>query len=98
MSQVETFEGVAQVSGGGPLAGALVLMVGTLAGLAGGFLALMMFRPAGGADGSGEAISARALGQLELPFLCPRKIRYILSHFSAGSAYRGLPMGRRIDA
>ena len=29
---------------------ALVFMIGTLAGLAGGFLALMVFRLAGGAD------------------------------------------------
>ena len=34
----------------GGLAGALVLMIGTLAGLAGGFLALMVFRLAGVAD------------------------------------------------
>ena len=31
-------------------AGALVFMIGTLAGMAGGFLALMVFRLAGGAD------------------------------------------------
>ena len=31
-------------------AGALVFMIGTLAGMAAGFLALMVFRLAGGAD------------------------------------------------
>ena len=34
----------------GSHAGALVFMIGTLAGLVGGFLALMVFRLAGGAD------------------------------------------------
>ena len=34
----------------GGLAGALVFMIGTLAGMAGGFLALMVFRLAGGVD------------------------------------------------
>ena len=38
----------AQVSGG--LAGTLVLMIGTLAGLVGGFLALILFRLAVGTD------------------------------------------------
>ena len=35
---------------GGDHAGALVFMIGTLAGVAGGFLVLMMVRLAGGAD------------------------------------------------
>ena len=33
-----------------PVAGALVLMIGTLAVMVGGFLALLVFRLAGGAD------------------------------------------------
>ena len=48
VSQVETLTVRLKYLGG--LAGALVLMIGTLAGLAGGFLALMVFRLAGGAD------------------------------------------------
>ena len=34
----------------GNLAGVLILLIGTLAGLAGGFLALLLFRLAVGAD------------------------------------------------
>ena len=48
MAQVETLRVRLKYLGRGFLA--LVFMIGTLAGLAGGFLALLVFRLAGGAD------------------------------------------------